>query len=270
MRSQSFRGRTCGVGSVGSRGFSLVELMIAMVVGLVIVLGAGQIFIAGLQSFRQLDELSRRQETVRYVSDVMLDDIRSAFNSISTTTVGGVDLACEAFVIPVIDGDGNVTTSAEGCPSLLPVDASLPDTVASDGSESSTTLILEYFSIEDGVAVGRPGLPYCTAADGDLHWLKYVFSKEKGELSAFYECHVVDLDDDPLDEDHDITEVNSMSSGGVVASGLKNVIFSYAGDFTINVALVFPPLEEGGSDKLFNFQVTNRAKALSFINGVVD
>lgn len=232
--------------------------MIALVVGLIIVLGAGKLFIFGLQSFRQMDEMSRRQETLRYVSDVMIDDVRSAFNKYSIAS-DTTNLPRQAFFVPAVtDGDVDIQTIGTG-PDAIDV----PDIVVNG---KSNVLVLEYFVREDGVAVGRPGLPYCTGANQELHWLKYEFSKADGELSVFYECHEYDPTD-PEDSGHDVNEVNSMTGGSVVASGLKDVRFSYSGDFSIQVEIDFPPLEEGGGDKAFSFVVTNRAKALTLING---
>ncbi|QFT86390.1 hypothetical protein FIU88_15665 [Halomonas sp. THAF12] len=58
------------------QGFSLVELMVSMVVGLVIILGAGQLFLNGFQSFRQVEALGDRQAALTFVSDVVMREIR--------------------------------------------------------------------------------------------------------------------------------------------------------------------------------------------------
>ncbi|MFG6160676.1 PilW family protein [Halomonas sp. 1390] len=60
------------------RGFSLVELMIALVIGLLVVFGATQIFTSGKRSYEQASLLNQRQETLRYLVDVMAQDIRTA------------------------------------------------------------------------------------------------------------------------------------------------------------------------------------------------
>lgn len=70
MINLSFPGR--------DKGFSLVELMIALVVGLLIMLGATQLFIAGKQMFSHAEKLGKRQETLRYLVDVISQDIRMA------------------------------------------------------------------------------------------------------------------------------------------------------------------------------------------------
>ena len=57
-------------------GFSLVELMIAMVIGLVIILGAGQLFLTVFQTNRQVETLSEKQAAVNFSVENLLRDIR--------------------------------------------------------------------------------------------------------------------------------------------------------------------------------------------------
>lgn len=46
------------------KGFTLVELMVAMAIGTVIILGAGQLFLTSFQTFKIVDKVSRKQETL--------------------------------------------------------------------------------------------------------------------------------------------------------------------------------------------------------------
>lgn len=59
-------------------GFSLVELMIALLIGLVITLGAGQLFSTGLKSFEKVEELADKQAALMFAADVLIRDIRRA------------------------------------------------------------------------------------------------------------------------------------------------------------------------------------------------
>ncbi|MCA1925482.1 MAG: PilW family protein [Thiobacillus sp.] len=52
-------------------GFSLVELMIAMAIGLLLIAVVGNVYLAGRQSFQDQDESARLQETGRFVLDVI-------------------------------------------------------------------------------------------------------------------------------------------------------------------------------------------------------
>ena len=60
------------------RGFSLIELMIAMTIGLIVLAGIGYLYVESRQAFRGMDNLSRMQESARYALEVMSRDIRMA------------------------------------------------------------------------------------------------------------------------------------------------------------------------------------------------
>lgn len=62
-------------------GFSLVELMVAMVIGLIIILGAGQLFLTVFQTNRQVEALSEKQAAVNFAVETLLRDIRRADQS---------------------------------------------------------------------------------------------------------------------------------------------------------------------------------------------
>lgn len=60
------------------RGFSLVELMVALVITLILMAGIGQIFLGSKKSYRLQDSLSRMQESGRYAMDTLTQDLRRA------------------------------------------------------------------------------------------------------------------------------------------------------------------------------------------------
>jgi len=59
-------------------GVSLVELMVALVIGTTIILGAGWLYLSALTTFKQVDALSRRQDTLIFVAETLIRDIRNA------------------------------------------------------------------------------------------------------------------------------------------------------------------------------------------------
>ena len=61
-----------------SRGFSLVELMVAMALSLLLIGGALSIFFSSRLTYQVTDEASRIQETGRMALEFMLRDIRNA------------------------------------------------------------------------------------------------------------------------------------------------------------------------------------------------
>ncbi|HEY9816904.1 MAG TPA: prepilin-type N-terminal cleavage/methylation domain-containing protein, partial [Candidatus Obscuribacterales bacterium] len=60
------------------QGFSLVELMVALVISLLITLGAFQLFLVGKKSFDHELALAERQSSLRFLVDSISYDIRSA------------------------------------------------------------------------------------------------------------------------------------------------------------------------------------------------
>lgn len=59
-------------------GFSLVEMLVALVIGLFLMVGIIQLFIGSKQSYRYHDALSRLQENGRFALNIMTQDIRMA------------------------------------------------------------------------------------------------------------------------------------------------------------------------------------------------
>lgn len=64
-----------------ARGLSLVELMVALVLGLLVVAGAIGVFLSNSQTFRATDNLSRMQESARAAFELMARDVREAGGS---------------------------------------------------------------------------------------------------------------------------------------------------------------------------------------------
>jgi len=59
-------------------GFTLIELMIALVLGLLIIAGVIGVFVSNKQAYRQNENLARMQESARYSFEVVARDIRDA------------------------------------------------------------------------------------------------------------------------------------------------------------------------------------------------
>lgn len=63
-------------GTSRQAGFTLIELMVALLVGSIVVLGAGYLFLTTLQTFQTVGELSRKQETVIFTAHTLSAGIR--------------------------------------------------------------------------------------------------------------------------------------------------------------------------------------------------
>ena len=79
------------------RGFSMVELMVALVITLILLAGIGQIFMSSKKSYTIQDTLGRMQENGRYAMETLVTDLRRAgywggnadINAIEDYTPGG-------------------------------------------------------------------------------------------------------------------------------------------------------------------------------------
>lgn len=141
---------------IRNKGFSLIELMVAMVVGLIIILGAGQLFLTVFQTNRQVDVLSEKQAAINFAVETLLKDIRRANTidwdegsstltltlpnrgDVSTTSCGFGDSFIKVYQVSESDSDGWALEVAQECP---------PSTPVSGFSEVVTAFL------EDGLAV---------------------------------------------------------------------------------------------------------------------
>ena len=113
MGRKSEANKISGIGHMraGQLGLTLVEMMVAMVLGLLILLAVSSIYLGSRQTFRLQDDNARLQETGRYALEVMGRSIRQAgfWNmpiSVVDTAVGFKPLAGGA-VITGVNGAGN-------------------------------------------------------------------------------------------------------------------------------------------------------------------
>lgn len=92
MSRVTFSGR---IGGTGQRGLTLVELLVAMTLGLLVLLAISSLYIGSRATFRLQDDNARLQETGRYALEVMGRSIRQAgfwnmpINSVATATAFG-------------------------------------------------------------------------------------------------------------------------------------------------------------------------------------
>lgn len=139
-----------------NNGFSLVELMVAMVIGLVIILGAGQLFLSGFQSFRQVEILGDKQAALTFASDVLLRDVRRSEN-LPVVSQGGdeltvvVDGESKRYYLDELDGDWSIYVQVDS-DSPQPIVGGFSDASAFQVNEVSTGLVEVTFDL-----VGEPG-----------------------------------------------------------------------------------------------------------------
>lgn len=105
-----------------TRGFSLIELMVAMALGLLVVSGIGWIYFGTMQTYRSHDALSRMQEGARHAFELIGSDLRMAGATgcgrdtrANVIAVSG-DWYKNLFVQPIISFEKNALPGSGGDP----------------------------------------------------------------------------------------------------------------------------------------------------------
>jgi prepilin-type N-terminal cleavage/methylation domain-containing protein len=90
-----------------NRGFTLLELLIALVISLFLIGGAILMYLSGSATTREARELSRIQENLRFASDFIIRDIRNAgYRDRAGLVVVAADEIDRAFADIEIDDNG--------------------------------------------------------------------------------------------------------------------------------------------------------------------
>ncbi len=109
------------------KGFSLIELMIAMVIGVLLLLGATGLFISNKRIYKEQNSMGRLQENARFAMQLLIRDIRSAgfTGCADTMTAVANDITTNATnllsytattIVEGSDDDGAWTPSLSGDP----------------------------------------------------------------------------------------------------------------------------------------------------------
>ena len=166
-------------------GFSIVELMVAMTIGLVILLATTTIFVQSKSSHTTQDSLARLQENARFAMQFMMRDLRMAgyfgcadeVTSVKNVLVGA--LAGEAFdVSNPLQGSEN---KSDWYPLHAPPNGIAPPTNMHAGTDAFT---LRYLDMENSVAVEAP---FAVTPTGALK-VKNNSGLQKGDLVMVTDC----------------------------------------------------------------------------------
>lgn len=189
-----------------SLGFTLVELMVALVIGLLVLAGAIQLFVTSKRVFGEIEVLGARQEAIRYIPNRMSADVRTSL---------GVQV---------------VEDEEEGLPEsfLSSAVCQLP--------ERFKALSMVY---ADGGEASRLNDPYCSS--GDLERIVYVFPKPlEGESISepIFSCHLCSsgsgwvVSDIMSDVSMSVTE--SVVQGRVASVAFDMDLSGMGGGFSVN------------------------------------
>lgn len=162
-----------------SHGFSLAELMIAMVIGVTLMAGVLQVAVSSKTNFVVGEELSRMQESGRFALDVMTNDIREAGYLGFAIADGSVTPTVTANPVPPLPFDsGNMIKGYHWDGS-----AWTPSTPTNSGSLGAVVSGTDLITIQSGNSCGgqlistmsQPNNPVqvhqgntCNIQDGDV------------------------------------------------------------------------------------------------------
>lgn len=93
--------------TAGQRGFSLVEIMVALTISLILMAGVIQIFLSSRASYRLQNGMARLQENGRFAMDFLSRDIGNAGFTTGTAAIAPINSANST------DGGGNVSDAIE-------------------------------------------------------------------------------------------------------------------------------------------------------------
>lgn len=105
------------------RGFTLIEIMIALLLSSILMAGAVQVFTASKQSYRLNDNLARMQESGRFAMDLLGRELRMAgfmpcklTGKVANTLNGGSNWNLNFFGGALVGFDGSASTFPSGIP----------------------------------------------------------------------------------------------------------------------------------------------------------
>ncbi|MGH1373243.1 MAG: PilW family protein [Cellvibrionaceae bacterium] len=144
-------------------GLTLVELLIAMTLGIILTYGVTEIYINSKQTYRSQDGLARMQESARFALDFIARDIRSSgyvgcsnIKTITPSVVTTTPSIAAYSLTNVLNGHHNLG-SQSWTPSLpTGVNSVVDDTdviTATGGGQCSTPLTADMAAVSDGLSM---------------------------------------------------------------------------------------------------------------------
>jgi type IV pilus assembly protein PilW len=142
-----------------NRGFSLVELMVALLITLILLAGIGQIFLSSKKSFVIQGSLGRMQENGRYAMEALTQDLRRA-----GFWGGNADISS---IEDYVGGSGKVATDDGTC-----------------ADASWARMLTHRIFGKDDTRAGYTCLPPDTSHKGDILVLRYAAPWEVGGITT--------------------------------------------------------------------------------------
>lgn len=179
-------------------GLTLIEVMIAMVIGLLLLSGLTSLFMANKRIYREQESMSRLQENARYGMNLLIHDIRMAGYTGCVNDLKSVDNHVNGPPSGLLAFDHPVEGSESG-------GAWLPT--------GSTDVVSSILPNTDGITIRylddtnlKVQTPYMVTPSADLH-LKLGNGLLQGEIVGVFDCEKVDV--------FQITNANPDTSGSI-------------------------------------------------------
>ncbi|WP_028865412.1 PilW family protein [Psychromonas aquimarina] len=251
---------------VRQRGFSLIELMIAVPFGLLVMLAVLQVFTANIQSVNLQNAYSRVQENGRVATELMIRDIRTAdyWGCIRDTSliVNHLDTT---------DPDYDAALMSSGGSGVAGEDNVSSKTIASINVKDDTdTLTLRGAGSFSGVKVVPP---YMTPNAAAIH-INTGVNIAKGQIILISDCTGADLFSNTAGNTFNsgsiIHNTGALPVAGAVANAIKPMSHTYETSAQImipHVKTYFIGQNSGSSFSLFR---SDNGVASELVRGVND
>lgn len=208
------------------QGLTLIELMIALVLGLVIVAAVTQLFLSNRQAYRLAEAQSRLQDNARFAVELLSRDVRSAgfsgcrtIENMNVVTVANAPIPATINNTSIISG-GN----AQGPGSWSPSPSGLLGTLV-DGTD--------YITVQHGDSCGGNLVGNVTSSNANIQ----VFAPNTCDLQANDVLMIADC------EDAHIFRATSVSNG----TGQQTVAHGQANNEANHFCKTYPSLPHSGA-----------------------
>jgi len=124
-----------------ARGFTIVEIMIALVISMILLGGVSQVYLSTKQSYRLTENVARMQENSRFAMDILTKELRMAgFSPCPPTSEVAVTLDAGVSATALNFANGAIT-GYEGGTSTFPADFPATGTGAGDRVADSDAFV---------------------------------------------------------------------------------------------------------------------------------
>lgn len=176
-------------------GFSIVEMMVALTLGLIIIAAVGSLFVSSKKSYTESERFARLEENARFAIHTLKQEIRlarflgeappaaidksSSIGSVSGNCTGSADILdpTTTLVATTADGSGNALGCVSGAvpnSGVIVVKHARPVRLALNQEESNKLYILTYQTdglLHGGGSVGSyVAVPDCNASPCQSSW----------------------------------------------------------------------------------------------------